>query len=90
METIMTPKFMDITAKITAEIRNITGIDEIDAEAIEELLKDALHDCYDAGYDDGYDAGFNPGYDAGYYVGHSESHSAVQWHTIKLKEHLAA
>ena len=66
METIMAPRLI-------AEIRTLTGINGVNAAALEELLKDALHECYIAGYDAGYDAGFNPGYDAGYYVGHSES-----------------
>ena len=64
METIMTPKLM----RLIAEVRNITGIDEVHAAAIEELLQEA----YDAGEDVGYDAGFNAGYDAGYYVGRME------------------
>ena len=66
METqpIMTPKFM----RLIAEIRTITGIDDVHVAAIEELLKEA----YDAGEDAGYDNGFNAGYDAGYYVGRME------------------
>ena len=69
METIMTPKLM----RLIAEIRNRACINDVDVEALEELLKAA----YDAGEDAGYDAGFNAGFNAGYYVGQSESHSAV-------------
>ena len=58
----MKSDFMVKTAKIIAEIRTRTCIDD-DVEVIKEILQDelkeyydALHECYDDGYDDGLDA----------------------------------
>ena len=58
----MKSDFMVETAKIIAEIRARTCIDD-DVEVIKEILQDelkeyydALHECYDDGYDDGLDA----------------------------------
>ena len=62
----MTTNFMDRAAKIIAEIRARTCMDDIDAE----VIKDMLNRAYEDGYDDGYDIGYGIGYDAG--------HSAVQ------------
>ena len=44
METIMTPKFMHRFSKIITEVSAITGIDEVDAKALEELLEAALNE----------------------------------------------
>ena len=67
----MKSDFMVKTAKIIAEVRNRTCIDE-DAEVLKEILQeelkeyyDALHECYDDGYEDGYTAG------------HSEVHTLI-------------
>ena len=64
----MKPDFMGRTARILAELRNRTSIDD-DAEVIKEILQDELKEYYDAGY--------SLGYDDGYADCHSESHSAV-------------
>ena len=50
------------TAKIIAEMRNKTFIDDVDAEVIEAMLKDAFNAYYDAGHSDGYDDGYENGY----------------------------
>ena len=76
------------TAKIIAEVRNRTGIDEVDAEALEKLLKDELHEycrMLDEYYMEGYhnaiyrarSIAYDSGYDDGHSAGHSKSHSAV-------------
>ena len=50
--TIKTPSFMNITAKIIAEVRNRTYINDVDAEALEKIVQDELLeecrmlDCY--------------------------------------------
>ena len=77
----MKPDFMVRTARIIAEVRNRTCIDD-DVEVIKELLQDELKEYYDAlhdegseeGYDAGYYAGSEAGYDAGYSDGHSEGY----------------
>ena len=59
-------------AQIIAEVRNRTGIEDIDIEVLdvtEEILQDAFNEYYDEGYDDGYSDGHS--------AGHSKSHSAV-------------
>ena len=83
------PKFMQI-AKILTEVSAINGIDEVDAEALGELLKDELNEyCrmldeyYIEGYHNAisrarsiaYDAGYEDGYDTGYSYGYSYGHS---------------
>ena len=85
----MKSDFMVKTAKIIAEIRNRTCVDD-DVEVIKEILHDALHECYDEGYDDGYaacksilegdvanayDDGYSLGYDDGYSLGYDDGHS---------------
>ena len=67
----MNTNFMDKAAKIIADIRTSTCIDDVDAEVIEAMLKDALNEYYYSGYDDGRSAGYADGYE----VGRSESHS---------------
>lgn len=59
----MKSDFMVKTAKIIAELRNRTCIDD-DAEVIKEILQeelkeyyDALHECYDDGYSLGHSEG---------------------------------
>ena len=44
--------FMERAAKIIAEVRSRTCIDDVDAEVLAEVLKDALNEYYDelAGY----------------------------------------
>ena len=87
-KTIMTPNFMGKTAKIIAEIRNQTCIDDVDAEVIKAILKDELNEycrmlCgyyeeeYDIAISSAYDEGYALGYDDGYANGHSDGHSAV-------------
>ena len=76
--------FMEKTARIIAEIRTRTCIDDVDAEVIKDALNDhyrmldgyyanalntARNTAYDEGFDDGYDVGYDNGYD--------EGHSAV-------------
>ena len=82
----METNFMDSAAKIIAEVRTLTGIDEVHAEALEELLKDAIcsarNIAYDAGrvdgyadgYEEGYAESYDVGFDAGYEVGHFEGY----------------
>ena len=94
METQL--KFMNRIAKIVTEVSAITGIDEIHAKAMEELLKAAFneyclereeyyieeyHNAMNRARNSAYDDGFDDGYDVGYDNGYSDSHSAVQWHT---------
>ncbi len=62
MNTIMKSDFMGKTAKIIAEIRNRTCIDDNDAEVIKEILKAAIHEYYEVGHSDGYDDGYENGY----------------------------
>ena len=49
----MKPDFMDVTAKIMAEIRARTCIDKSDTKFIEEILQDALEEGYSLGYSEG-------------------------------------
>ena len=87
METIMTPDF----TRVIAEIRTITGINDFEAEAIEELLKAELneyrleledyyieeyHNAMNRARNSAYDNGFTAGYDAGYDVGRFEGYNA--------------
>ena len=65
----MKPDFMDITAKIIADIRTSTCIDAADAEVIEKILQDALieyhSEVFTYGHGIGYDDGHSDGYAAG-------------------------
>ena len=58
--------FLESTAKIMAEIRTRACIDDVDAEAIEKILKDEIFSArsiaYDAGHSDGYGDGYENGY----------------------------
>ena len=62
METIMPPNYMGGAARIIAEIRNRTCIDDNDAEVIKGILKAAIHEYYEDGHSDGYDDGYEHGY----------------------------
>ena len=80
----MKPDFMDRTAKIIAEIRNRTCIDD-DVEVLEAILQDALREYYDelqkyydAGYDTAYDEGHSDGYGDGYGEGYDEGRSEAE------------
>ena len=66
MKTITTPNFKIRAAKIIAEIRTRTCIDELDAEVIKEILQDALKEYYYNDYSDGYSEGHPDGYALGY------------------------
>ena len=71
METILTPKFMHSIEKIATEVSAITGIDEVDAAALEELLKDAICSARNIAYDDGRVDGYAEGYDVGFEDGYA-------------------
>ena len=80
----MKSDFMVKTAKIIAEIRNRTCIDD-DVEVIKEILQDelkeyydALHECYDDGYDDGYAAGKSSLEEATYYRGFKDGRAEAE------------
>ena len=90
METIMTPKFMHRLTKIITEVSAITGIDEVDAEALEELLKAELneyclelddyyieeyHNALASARSKAYDDGHSDGYADGYDVGYDDGYS---------------
>ena len=57
-----------------AEIRTRACIDDVDAEAIEKILKDEIFSARNKAYDDGHSDGFADGYDVGYEDGYFESH----------------
>ena len=67
----MKPDFMDITAKLIAEVSTKTCID---TEVIEGLLKDELikyhNEVFTYGHNIGYDDGYKLGYSDGYYGGY--------------------
>ena len=67
--------FLESTANIMAEIRTRACIDDVDAEAIEQILKDEIFSARSIAYDDGHSDGYADGYDIGYDDGRSESHS---------------
>ena len=82
------PKFMPRLLKITTEVSAITGIDEVAAEALAELLKAELKEyCLEL---DGYYAeeyynaltsarsrAYDSGYSKGYSDGYSDGNCAV-------------
>ena len=83
-QTIMTPKFMGRIAKIIAEVRNRTCIDEIEGEIIEGILQDSLNEycrMLDSYYWEEYyneiSSARGIAHDDGHSDGYSESHSAV-------------
>ena len=74
MNTIRTPNFSSKIAKIMAEIRTKTRIDDVDAEVIKDILQDMLiEECrmLDGYYEEEH---FNELRNLAY-AGHSESHS---------------
>ena len=87
----MKSDFREITAKVIAEVRTRTCIDNSDEEILEEILRGALNKyCreLDGYYDAGYAAGWVNGksrlegdvdsaYDEGYALGYSEGHSLM-------------
>ena len=69
----MTPDFMDRTAKIIAEIRTRTCIDDVDAEVIKAILQDSLNEyCtllkgyYDEEYSNAISSARSKAYDDGH------------------------
>ena len=86
----MRPNFMDSTAKIIAEVRTRTSIDNIDTEVLAEILQDEFikyHNelftyAHNIGYDDGYDDGcksclnvdVDSAYDEGYSLGYDDGY----------------
>ena len=85
MQTIMTPEFVGKTAKIIAEIRNRTCIDDVDAQIMEEILQASLNEyCMELEgyYEEEYyialssarSKAYDIGYDDGYNDGYSESY----------------
>ena len=92
MKTNTTPDFMSSIARICAEVRNRTCIDDVDAEVIEKILQDELNEyCtllneyYEEEYyialscakNCAYDEGHTDGYTEGYDNGYLDGHSAV-------------
>ena len=75
----MQPDFMNVIAKIIADVHDRTCIDNVDTEVLEEILQGALKayddeqkeyyfdDGYELGYSEGYENGFSDGYSDGYY-----------------------
>ena len=57
--------FLESTAKIMAAIRTRACIDDVDAEAIEKILKDEIFSARSIAYDAGHSDGYDDGYDAG-------------------------
>ena len=49
----MKPDFMDMTAKIMAEISARTCIDKRDTKFIKKILQDAIEEGYALGYSEG-------------------------------------
>ena len=91
--TITTPNFMGSIAKIIAEVRAKTCIDEIDVEVIEEILQDSLNEYFtmlDGYYEEeyyvavasarseAYDDGHSDGYADGYDDGYDDGRAAVE------------
>ena len=90
METITTPNSAHRLAKIIAELRARTFINEFDAKALEDILQAELDEYYrmvDEYYDEeysiaisrarsaAYDDGYDDGYDIGYDNGQSDCRS---------------
>ena len=67
--------FMARAALIIAEVRNRTGIEEIDLEVLEVILQDELNEYYDEGYYSGYYIGRSDGYSKGYSDGYEDCSS---------------
>ena len=69
--------FKDSAAKIIAEIRTCTGVDDIETDIIKEILQDALEEYYHNDYNDGYYEGRSDGYDAGNYDGYDDAFCGI-------------
>ena len=79
-KTITTPNFMGIAAKIIEEVRTMTCIDKIDAEAIKEILQDELNEyciMLEGYYEEEYYTKMSSAYDDGYSVGYDDGNSDV-------------
>ena len=81
MNAITTPNFTHKIAKIISEIRTRTCSDDVDAEAIKEILQDELNECctllneyYEEEYYIALSSARNKAYDAGHSDGHSEGY----------------
>ena len=89
----MKPYFMDITAKIIAEVSTRTCIDKIDTEVLEEILQyelnaysDELHayynevscDVHSTCYATAYDDGYDNGRADGYDDGYDDGKSSLE------------
>ena len=75
MKTITTPNFKSRAAKIIADIRNITCIDN--TEIIVDILKDALEEYYYSDQNDGYYEGRSDGYALGYDDGYDDAFCGI-------------
>ena len=78
MQTPKTPNFTRSIAKIITEVSAITGIDEVDAEAIEELLKAELNEqcmMLDGYYEEEYYNAISRARNEAYYEGHSDGYA---------------
>ena len=86
----MTTNFMDRAAKMIAEIRNKTSIDDADVEVINEILQDELtefcdalfqyyeeeyHNAISSARSKAYDDGHSDGYADGHESGYADGHS---------------
>ena len=86
IDTIMPPNFNGRIAKIIAEIRTRTCINDVDTEVLKGLLKDEF-ERMDEDYEKEYyyatssvhNSAYDAGYDAGYAAGYSEGNSVVQY-----------
>ena len=89
-QPIKTPNFMRLATMIMAEIRTITYIDDVDAEALKALLQEELNEecrMIDGYYEEeyyhelsrtrtiAYDEGYALGYDGGHSRGYSDGYS---------------
>ena len=82
INAVMPTSFKGRLTKIMAEIRTRACIDDVDAEAIEKILKDEL-DFIDEYYEEEYyyaaskvhDSAYDAGYTEGYAAGYSERNS---------------
>ena len=89
-QPIKIPKFMRLATMIIAEVRARTFIDDVDAEALRELLKEELNEqcrMLDGYYEEeyynelsrtrtiAYDEGYALGYDGGHSRGYSDGYS---------------
>ena len=77
METITKPDFRGRIAKIVEEVSARTCIDDVDVEALKEILQEELNEYYYDDFGDGYYEGHPDGYALGYNEGYSNGYSAV-------------